>query len=171
MKYIVLFLLGLPFTEVSIAQTDNEFPKEFIMHLKLHNGMVSQLNSSPNLYVGALQVVPQYTIVKNKIRAGLIADVYYTGNQLQAAVGPTVSFKIKSFNLKSFGSGGNLHINLDHLWGTNQERLFGGAVNADLLNKIVVGFSVHRDYHLNTWWFQNSIGIRISKLRKVLKEL
>ncbi len=171
MKYLIMLLLVLPRSEVSIAQNDTEFPKEFIVHLKLHNGMVSQLNSAPNLYVGGIQFVPQYTIVKNKIRAGVIADVYYTANHLQAAVGPTISFKLKSFNLKSFGSGGNLHINLDHLWGTNQERLFGAGINADLLNKIVIGFSAHRDYHLNTWWFQNSIGIRISKLKKVLKEL
>lgn len=171
MNHLLSFLLALLLMKTSIAQIDGEFPKEFIMHIKLHNGMVSQLNSTPNLYLGGLQVVPQYTIVKNKMRAGLIADVYYTGNQLQAAIGPTFSFKVKCFNLNPFGSGGNLHINLDHLWGTNEERLFGGGINLDLLNKVVIGFTAHRDYHLNNWWFQNSIGIRISKLKRALQEL
>lgn len=150
-----------------IAQKDTEFPKEFIMHLKLHNGMVTNFTSAPDPYVGGIQLIPQYTFVKNLLRGGVVLDAYYTGKKMQAAAGPTVSLKLKSFNAKPFGGAGNIHINLDHLWGTNKERLFGGGINADLINKIVIGFSAHRDYNLNTWWFQNSISVRISKIKKL----
>ncbi len=150
-----------------IAQKDTEFPKEFIMHAKLHNGMVTNFSGAPDVYVGGLQVVPQYTIVAHKLRGGIICDAYYTGKKIQAAVGPTVSYKLKTFKAAPFGSLGNININLDHLWGTNKERLLGGGINVDLANKIVVGVTCHRDYNLNTWWIQNTIGIRLNKIKKL----
>ena len=150
-----------------IAQKDVEFPKEFIMHARLHNGMVTNFSRAADQYIGGLQLVPQYTLVVNKIRGGLVADAYYTGKKMSAAFGPTISFKLKSFTAGLFGSAGNIHIDIDHLWGTNKERAFGGGINADVANRIVLGLSAHRDYHLNTWWFQNTVAIRISKTRKL----
>ena len=149
------------------AQSDPEFPKEFIMHVKLHNGMVTNFKgNAPDVSIGGIQLIPQYTFVEKKIRGGAIADVYYTGKKIQAAFGPTISFKLKTFHATPFGSAGNLHLSIDHLWGTNKERLLGGAINMDIGNKIVLGLSVHRDYNLNTWWLQNTLGIRISKVKK-----
>ena len=166
-KIIPLMLLSLYSLQLSAQQSDTEFPKEFIMHLKLHNGMVTNFTNAPDQYIGGIQLVPQYTLVKNKIRGGIIADGYFTGKKFQAAFGPTISFKLKSIKLKPFGTGGNIHLNIDHLWGTNKERLIGGGINIDLANKIVLGLTVHRDYNLNTWWFQNTLGIRISKVKKL----
>jgi len=149
------------------AQSDPEFPKEFIMHLKLHNGMVTNFNSrSPDVYVGGVQLVPQYTLIAHKLRGGIIADMFYTGKKFQAAFGPTVSLKLKTIHAGPLGSAANIHMNFDYLFGTEKERLVGGGINADVLNWVVIGLSAHRDYNLNTWWFQNTVGIRISKLKK-----
>lgn len=128
--------------------------------------MVTDFGSYPDIYVGGIQLVPQYTLVEHRIRGGAIADVYYTGKKINAAFGPTISFKLKTINAAPFGSAGNIHLNLDHLWGTNKERLIGGGINIDLANKIVLGLTIHRDYNLNTWWLQNTLGLRISKLKK-----
>ena len=51
------------------------------------------------------------------------------------------------------------------LWGTDQQRLLVGVVNADIGNKLVLGLTVHRNYQLNTWWLQNTLGLRISRLQ------
>ena len=166
MKFVTPILMFCLFSFTATAQSDPEFPKEFIMHVKLHNGMVSDFGSTPDLYVGGIQLIPQYTFVEHKIRGGAIADVYYTGKKIQAAFGPTISFKLKTIHAAPFGSAGNIHLSLDHLWGTNKERLVGGAINIDIANKLVLGLSVHRDYNLNTWWLQNTLGIRISKVKK-----
>ena len=166
MKTAFSILLLTCFSFCGYAQTDTEFPNEFIMHAKLHNGMVTTFRQLPDLYVGGIQLVPQYTLITHKLRGGFIGDVYYTGKKVQAAFGPTVSLKLKTFKLPPFGSAGNLHLNFDHLWGTNKERLLGGGINADLGNKILIALTIHRDYNRNTWWLQNSIGIRISKLSK-----
>jgi hypothetical protein len=163
-----ILLAGLLLCMYGVGMTqDPEFPKnEFIMHVKMHNGMVTSFKSSPDLYVGGLQLVPQFTVVANRLRLGVIADGYYTGKKLQAAAGPTLSLKLKTIELKKFGSGGNINLSLDHLWGTQQQRLFGGGVNIDLLNFIVAGITLHRDYHLNNWWVQGSFGFRISKVKQ-----
>jgi hypothetical protein len=167
MKHFIATLLLLASFHIAAAQNDPEFQKEFILHLKFHSGMVTNFRSSAkDVYVGGFQLVPQYTIVQHLIRAGIIADGLYTGKKLQAAFGPTASIKIKTLYAKPFGSAGNIFINVDHLWGTQHQRLFGGGINADLANKIVIGISAHRDYHLNTWWLQSTLGFRISKLKK-----
>ena len=160
---IIFCLLSLQLA----AQSDPEFPKEFIVHVKLHNGMVTNFSSAPDLYVGGIQLIPQYTLVRKLLRGGIIGDVYYTGKNIQAAFGPTLSIKLKTFKAAPFGSLGNLNLNIDHLWGTNKERLLGGNLNVDLGNKIVLGLTVHRDYNLNNWWLQNTLGIRISKIKKL----
>ena len=129
--------------------------------------MVTNFTNTSDVYVGGIQLIPQYTFVPTKLRGGIIGDVYYTGKKIQAAFGPTISFKLKTFRAAPFGSVGNLNINIDHLWGTNKERLFGGGMNMDLGNKIVIGLSAHRDYNLNTWWLQNTLAIRISKVNKL----
>ena len=167
MKFcITAVILFSPFCKL-FAQADPEFPKEFIMHLNWHNGMVTNFNgTAPDVYTGGFQLVPQYTLVPHLIRAGVIGDVLFTDKKLQAAFGPTASLKLKTFALKPFGSGGNIFINVDYLWGTQHQHLFGGGINADLANKLVIGLSVHRDYSLNTWWLQSTVGIRISKIKK-----
>lgn len=153
---------------IIVQAQDPEFPKkEFIMHLRVHNGMVTSFKSSPDLYVGGLQLVPQFTVIENRLRTGIIAGGFYTGKKLQALIGPTVSFKLKTLSLKNFGSGGNVNLSIDHLWGTGKQRLIGGGLNIDLLNFIVTGASIHRDYNLNNWWLQGTIGFRISKVKKI----
>lgn len=171
MKFFTLTLLFLFFTDQLTAQQDTEFPREFIMHLKLHNGMVTNFKSNtPDIYVGGIQLVPQYTIIPRVLRGGLVLDGLYTGKKLQGAIGPTLSFKIKTFHVKPFGSAGNVHINIDHLWGSENQRLLGGGINADIGNRLVVGLTLHRDYELNTWWIQNTLGLRISAIKKKIED-
>ena len=57
----------------NVAAQDPEFAKGFIMHLRLHNGMVTNFNHySPDQYVGGIQLFPQITLVENKFRGGVL---------------------------------------------------------------------------------------------------
>jgi hypothetical protein len=149
---------------VSIGQT--EFPKEFIAHIRLHSGMITYPGNAPELFVGGLQLIPQVTLVPYKLRGGVVAGAFYSYNKINGAFGPTISYKITEFKGGHFGSLGNLHINLDHLWGTDKQHLAGGGINLDLLNKLVVSLSAHRDYKLSNWWIQSAIAFRISKVKQ-----
>ena len=168
MRKLIFITLLITSSQCIIAQNDPEFPKEFIMHLRLHNGMVTNFHQfSPDQYVGGIQLIPQFTLVEHKLRGGIIAGAFYTGKKFQGEFGPTVSLKLKTLDLKQLTSGGNLHLAVDYLFGTEQERLIGGGIYLDLGNWIVLGMSVHRDYNLNTWWFQNTMAVRISKVKKI----
>ena len=163
-RIYALLLFFLSVSMVSSAQT--EFPQEFIAHIRLHSGMITYNNNAPELFVGGLQVIPQFTLVPNKLRGGAVAGAFYAYNNIHGLFGPTISYKISEFKGGHFGSLGNLHINLDHLWGTDKQRLAGGGINLDLLNKLIVSLSAHRDYQLNNWWLQSGIAFRISKAKQ-----
>jgi hypothetical protein len=149
-----------------IAQTDTEFPKGFIMHAKLHNGMITNFKAGADLYTGGLQLIPQFTLIDHKLRGGIIAGVFYANKKMEGQFGPTIAVKLKSFNAGPFGSAANLHFTADHIWGTGKQKLIGAGIHVDLLNKLVLGLTTHRDYEFKTWWLQTALGIRISKKKK-----
>lgn len=168
MKNVLIIFLNTIICFNAFAQNDPEFPKEFTLHLKYTNGLTTNFKTTlPDLYVGGLQLVPQYTIVPHLIRAGFIANILYTNKKLQGAFGPTASIKLKTLWAKPYGSAGNINLNIDYLWGTQHQRLLGGGLNADLANKIILGFTIHRDDVFNTWWLQNSLAIRLNKVKKI----
>ena len=161
-KTILLSLLCL--TSIICTAQQTEFPKEFINHLRLHSGMVT--TPGGDLFVGGLELVPQYTLIEHKLRGGVVLGAFYSNSEINGLFGPTVSLKITEFQGGHFGSLGNLHLNLDHLWGTDEQRLVGGGINLDLLNKLVVSLTAHSDYHHGEWWIQTGIAFRISKVKK-----
>lgn len=143
-----------------------EFPREFIMHARLHSGMITNKKPVPDIFVGGLQLVPQFTLVEHTLRGGLVAGGFYTNSDIHGLIGPTISLKLTEFKGGYFGSLGNLHLNVDHLWGTDDQHLAGAGINLDLLNKLVVSLMAHRDYRLNNWWIQSGIAFRISKVKQ-----
>jgi hypothetical protein len=163
---ISFFILISLFACVTLPAQDTEFKKGFIMHAKLHNGMITNFSSAPDFYVGGLQIVPQYTIVPNKVRVGLIGGAFYAGKKIELQGGPNVNLKLKTINASVFGGAANVNVALNHLWGSNRQKLLGGGFYLDLLNKLELGLTAHRDYNFNTWWWQTSLGIRISKTKK-----
>src|SRR5215213_6162065 len=86
---------------ISTAQ-QTEFPKEFVTHLRLHSGMVT--TPGGDLFVGGLQVVPQYTLVEHKLRGGVVLGAFYSNSEINGLFGPTVSLKITEFQGGHFGS-------------------------------------------------------------------
>ncbi len=168
-RFIILFAFIL-FKQICIAQNDTEFPEGFIMHAKLHNGMVTNFKTGADLYIGGIQIIPQFTLVNHKLRAGIIMGAFYTGKVIEGQFGLNTSVKIKTINAFVFGGAANINLSAEHLWCTGKQKLIGGGINADLLNKLVFGFSAHRDYEFKTWWLQMSIGIRISKKKKVIEK-
>ena len=161
------FLLsGLLLITSIYTSAQAEFPNEFIMHLRLHSGMITYKKPAPDIFVGGLQLVPQVTLVEHSLRGGLVAGGFYTNSDIYGLLGPTVSLKLTEFKGGYFGSIGNIHLNVDHLWGTGEQRLAGAGINLDLLNKLVISLMAHRDYRLNNWWIQSGIAFRLSKVKQ-----
>ena len=166
-KYKIIFFFLFCTTSMHSFGQDSEFPKGFIMYAKLHNGVSSNFTSAQDLYVCGIQLVPQITVLEHKVRAGIIAGAMYTTKKIEAQFGPTIHVKLKTINASVFGSAGNVNVSFDHLWGTGKQKLIGGGIHVDLLNKILLGFTAHREYTFNSLWLQTTLGIRISKKKKV----
>lgn len=151
------------------AQNDPEFPKGFIMHLNWQQGLQTNFSNTPDLYVTALQAIPQFTVLPGRLRMGAAVGFYYTKKQMLLSAGPLVTYKLKTFNAGQFGSLANVNLRVEHLWLPKQNYLAGAGLQLDLLNKIVVGVMAHRAYKINEWWFQLVLGYRISRLKKVIE--
>ncbi len=134
------------------------------MHLKLGSGLVA-IPSGPELFVGSLDLRPQWTLVPFRVRGGLVAGGFYSGRRVNGLGGLTASVKLTEFKAGYFGSIGNLHLSADHLWGTKEQRLAGLGLNLDLGNRIVIGFAGHRDYALANWWWTSSLAVRLSRVK------
>ena len=162
---IKTFLLSiLCFASIICTAQQTEFPKEFVTHIRLHSGMIT--SDGGELFVGGLQLIPQFTLIEHKLRGGVILGAFYSNAQTSGLFGPTFSLKITEFQGGHFGTLGNLHLNVDHLWGTEEQLLAGGGLNLDLLNKLVVSLTAHSDYKHGEWWIQTGIAFRISKVKK-----
>ncbi|WP_038007857.1 hypothetical protein [Terrimonas ferruginea] len=169
MKMPFLICLSLIINNVLAQLPDPEFPPGFILHTRLHNGLLTKMNSSPDRYAGGLQLVPQVTVIPHRLRAGVSAGVFYADHKVQALAGPSIAWKIKTLHASFFGSAGNIHLAADHWWGTRGQAFAGGSFNLDLGNLLVLGLSAHRDYSRGNWWLQQTLAVRISK-KKVEKE-
>ncbi len=166
--FVVLILFCCVFfVQHCFAQNDTEFPKGFIMHAKLHNGMVTDFKAGADLYVGGIQLVPQFTVVEHKLRAGLVAGAFYSSKIVEGQFGINTAVKLTTINALVFGGAANINLSAEHLWGTGKQKLIGGGINVDVLNKIVLALTMHKDYEFKTWWLQTSLGIRVSKKKKL----
>ncbi len=163
-------LLGLLFCFVQLHAQVTEYKKEGVLHLRVHNGMVTNFKAAPDLYAGGMQLAWQYGVAPGRLRLGAAAGGFYSQKQIQGIAGPTASLLLKSFKAGEFGTAGNIHLSFEHLWGTEKQKLIGGGLHADVLNKIVLGLTTHYDYQWENWWIQTVIAIRLNKIKKPERE-
>lgn len=161
-KVLLLLLLGAVALRAS-AQADPEFRKEFLLVLKTENGLTTNFKKGTDPSVLSLTLVPQFTLVEHHLRGGLTAGMFYQNQRVQTLIGPSLFWKLKTLNAAVFGSVANIHLSAEHLWGSRSQRLIGGGIHLDALNKITLGPLIHRDYGTNQWWFRFSVGYRLTK--------
>ena len=144
---------------------DTEFPREWEIQLKLTNGMITNFKAAaPDSYTGALGLAPQYAVIAHKLRVGAVAMAMYNNKQAGGLFGLSSALKLASLGTKLFGVG-NIHLQVEHLWGTDKQVLLGGGPYVELGHKVLLGITAHRDYNRNGWWFQSAIGIKLNKTK------
>jgi hypothetical protein len=143
------------------AQTDPEFPKGWVMYLEAQQGMATTFNSSPDIYVFSLGLAPAATVIPGHLRLGGTANLLYTNKNISAAFGPRAAWKIKTFNIDPLGSLFNLQLQVEHLWGTDKQKLFGGGPVIEAGQILSFSLTAHRDYCLNYWWFRAGLGFNL----------
>jgi hypothetical protein len=159
-----LFIFGIFLS--AQAQSDPEFPKGCVLYLQAHDGMVTNFTTAPDLFIAGLSLSPQVTIVPGLLRIGGTAGAIFNNKKTAGIFGPNLVLKLASVQANSLGSILNLQLQLEHLWGTSQQKLLGGLLQSEIGQFFRLGFSIHRDYGQNSWWFQGGLGYNLLRKKK-----
>lgn len=155
-------LVSLLFSTILYAQ--EEFSKGWVMYLEGMQGASTRFHAEPDTYVGNLQLSPQVTVIPNHVRFAAITGLAFNNKNIYGTYGAGINWKLATLNFNPLGSLLNLQVQLQHLWGTGHQKLFGGGFKAEAGKLILLGITAHRDYSLNQWWLQAGIGLNL--LRK-----
>ena len=159
---VLFFLAASSFS----AYAQEEFPKGWVMYAEATQGAVTSFHARPDLYVGTLQVSPQVTLIPDYLRLSAIGGIAFSNKRLFGLYGAGLNIKLATIRFEPFGSLLNLQAQLQHLWGTKDQKLAGGGLKAELGQIILVGISAHRDYGLHQWWLQSGIGFNLVHKKK-----
>lgn len=143
----------------SLAQS--EFAKGWIFPLEIGQGAVTAFDQSPDLYLATLCFSPQVTVVPGRLRLGLTGGGAFTAKRIYGIGGGRASLLIWGGPKVLESSVFNVQLVGEYLFGTKDQRLVGGGVAAELGTMATVAVKTHRDYALNSWWFQASLGLNL----------
>ena len=161
-RILCLLLSGFSFCAFA-QQSPTEFTKGMVLNLELLQGF-TKAKSAPELYLADLRLSPQWTIAPGVLRAGVTGGLFYSNSNVSGFGGPSVALHLKTVNAGQMGSLLNLQLVLEHLWGTDKQRLLGGGFRTEIGKKLLLSILSHRDYHLDYWNLEFGVGINF--LRK-----
>jgi hypothetical protein len=162
-----LFLINLLQSYPASAQTKTpEFPRGFVGYLKLQQGVVSDFKNTPDNYQIGFTINPEYTLLPGILRVGVKAGGIYTNHKWGIQGGPAVSLRLFDISAGVFGTVANVQLRAAHLWGSHQQKLVGGGIQAEIFQLFSLSFTGYRDYSNKQWWIQSAIGYNIIKPRK-----
>ena len=168
MKKTMLLLLWCICLQGKAQQPPLEFEKGSVLNLELLQGF-SKAKKLPELYLADLRLSPQWTLVPGLLRAGVVGGLLYNNTKLAAFAGPNAAINIKTIKTKPGslnGSLANMQLLLEHLWGTEKQRLLGGGIRTEVGKMLLLSLLTHRDYNLNYWNVEFGVGINF--IRKKL---
>lgn len=166
-KTILLLLLGFCLYGKA-QQPPLEFEKGWVLNLELLQGF-SKAKKIPELYLADLRLSPQWTLAPGILRAGVTGGLLYNNTKLAAFIGPNAALNIKTMKTKPGSLSGsilNVQLLLEHLWGTEDQRLLGGGIRTEIGKMLLLSILTHRDYNLNYWNVEFGVGINF--IRKKL---
>jgi hypothetical protein len=161
-KIFTLLLLGICY-QGYCQQPPMEFDKGMVLNLELLQGF-TKAKSMPELYLADLRLSPQWTIAPGVLRAGVTGGVLYNSSNLSAFGGPNLALNLKTVKAGEMGSLLNVQFVVEHLWGSDKQRLLGGGFRTEIGKKLLLSVLTHRDYNLNYW--NAEFGVGINFLRK-----
>lgn len=158
MKKSLFILLLFYSTQVSAQEFDKH---SRALNLEFIQGFTKP-KTLPELYLADLRLSYQYTIVPRLIRLGLTGGARYNNQHLSAIAGPELALKLTDFKT-NLGTLANLQLLLEHLWGTEHQKLLGGGLRLAIGNTLLLSARTHRDYALKYWSLGFGIGLNFIK--------
>ena len=143
------------------SHAQSECPRGWIFPLEVGQGAATAFDQSPDFYLATLSFSPQLAVVPGKLRIGVTGGGAFMDKHIYGIGGGRVALLIwdgpKALQSTIF----NVQLVGEHLWGTKDQRLVGGGIAAEIGNVLTLSVKSHRDYMLNSWWFQLGLGWNI----------
>lgn len=159
-KWLFILLLLLCCHQLrSFAQS--EFAKGWVFPLEISQGAVTAFDQSPDLYLASLAFSPQVAVIPGKLRLGVTGGGAFTNKRIYGIGGGRLSLLLWGGPKVIESTVLNVHLIAEHLWGTKDQRLVGGGIAAEIGTMATISIRSHRDYMLNNWWFQATLGINM----------
>ena len=154
-----LVFIGLFFVSAPLYAQDYEFPKGWVFNAELSQGLTTRFDGMADLYLGELRLNPSYTVAEHFLRMGIVAALRYNDRALSGNFGPQLAFKIKTLSSSKLGASFmNVQWIVEHLWGTDRQRLLGTGIRFEILQRLLLSLLFHRDYRQHYWDMQMGIG-------------
>ena len=135
-----------------------EMPQGLALPLELGQGFTHG-PTGPDLYLATLQLVPQWTLVPGRLRAGLVLGAFYPGTKVGGLAGGRLTVKIIDGPPVLLASSFHVHLLAEYLpavrtgEGTWRQWL-GAGVGLETSNVLGIVFKVHRDFRSSATYGQ-----------------
>jgi|GEM_PF-2513528 len=118
------------------------------------------------LYLGTLQVVPQWTVLPGRLRLGPVLGLFYPGTRVGGLAGGRATLKV--LNGPQFALAGTFHVHLlgEYLplvWTSPDtwRQLLGGGVGLETSNLLGFTIKAHRDFRAARTYGQFAVAFNL----------
>lgn len=147
-----------------------DIPKGFDLFTELGQGF-ARPQGGPTLYLAALQVVPQWTVVPERLRAGLVVGAFYPGTEVGGLAGGRLTLKV--LNGPAFLLASSFHVNVQGEYlpvvrSADTWRQWAGlGLGLEAGDLLSLNFRVHRDFRSPATYGQMAVGFNL-RYKRVL---
>ena len=126
-------------------------------------------------YLATLQLVPQWTVVPGRLRAGLVLGAFYPGTRLGGLAGGRATLRVIQGPPVLLASSFHVHLLGEYLpavWtGDNWQQWIGVGVGIETSNLLGLAFKLHRDFRTPVTYGQLAITFNLLYRRNLPPDL
>ncbi len=142
-----------------------EMPKGFDLLVELGQGFSRPLGER-FLYLGTLQVVPQWAVVPGHLRAGVVLGAVYPGTQVGALAGGRLTLKVVSLPSFMLASAGHINVQAEYLPAVLADhdtwrQWVGVGLGLETSNTLALAVRLHRDFRTPATYGQLSVAFNL----------
>ena len=142
-----------------------DIPKGAVVMAELGQGF----NHAPGgdaLYLATLQVVPQWTILPGRLRAGLVLGAFYPGTRVGGLAGGRVTVKLFQGPPVLMGNSFHVHLLGEYLpavWAgpATWRQWVGAGIGLETSNLVGIALKVHRDFRTPATYGQLALAFNL----------
>ena len=152
-----------------------DMPKGLALMVEAGQGFRHQA-SSDDRYLATLQLVPQFTVVPGRLRAGLVLGGFYPGTGLGALAGGRLTVRVAQGPPLLLASSFQVHLLAEYLPvvrpgdGTRRQWV-GGGIGIETSDLLSLAVKLHRDFQSPATYGQLAVALNLLHKKTLPPEL